>query len=415
MDSDSVRGVERRRLIGWGGLAAGVVATGAPLVGAGLGHAGTAPAAASEPSGQDRIPPDTRPGGAYDRYIAKLAAEDKFSGVVLLSHRGRTVLSRSYGMADKEKGIRNHEGVAFNLYGGPFLSLSIVQLAQQGKVKLWDTVGTYLTGFATQIAEQVRIHHLLIGTSGLSFPERDYQRIFHSKQEQHEYYQQYTRQAWLVAAPGAGSEKPGWGADVVVQIVEAVTGMTFWDYVHEHIFGRCGMTGSAYYTRPQWLADEHIAHSYMKQADGSWVDAVRNLDKDSPYPGMAGQNNARNFVPDGGFVTAPDMARFAEGLYNGTVLDPPWADVYTSVKAPNFRGSPGFTTYGPTAHIVEGQWEIGRGGVHPGSSTYWSIYPDTGWVGVVLSNYDDIPLQEITGQQTQAITGASPGDGGGGG
>jgi hypothetical protein len=174
------------------------------------------------------------------------------------------------------------------------------------------------------------------------------------------------------------------------------------------------MTGSAYYTRPQWLTDEHIAHSYLKQTDGAWVDAVRNLDKDSPYPGMAGQNNARNFVPDGGFVTAPDMVRFAEALYDGTVLDPPWADVYTSVKAPNFRGSAGFTTYGPTAHIVEGQWELSRGGVHPGSCSHWSIYPDTGWVAVVLSNYDDIPLLEILGQQQQAITGASPGDGGGG-
>ena len=159
MDSDFVRGIGRRRLLGWSGLVvAGVVAADQ------FGHADTA---TSEP---DRIPPDTRPGGAYDRYIAKLATEDKFSGVVLLSHRGRTVLSRSYGMAEKEKGIRNHEGVAFNLYGGPFVSLSIVQLAQQGKVKLWDTVGTYLTGFATEIAEQVRIHHLLMGTSGLSFP-----------------------------------------------------------------------------------------------------------------------------------------------------------------------------------------------------------------------------------------------------
>ncbi|MCW6003523.1 beta-lactamase family protein [Micromonospora sp. CPCC 205371] len=412
MYSDSGRGVDRRRLLGWGGLAAAGVAAGAPLVGAEVGHAAPAP---TDSSGHDRIPPDARPGGAYDRYIAKLAAEDKFSGVVLLSYRGRTVLSRGYGMADKEKGIRNHEGVAFNLYGGPFVSLSIVQLAQQGKVKLWDTVGTYLTGFATEIAEQVRIHHLLIGTSGLSFPDHDYQRIFHSTEEQHEYYQQYTRQATLRAAPGAGSNKPGWGADVVVQIVEAVTGMTFWDYVHKHIFGRCGMTGSAYYTRPQWLADKHIAHSYMKQDDGSWVDAVRNLDKDSPNPGMAGQNNARNFVPDGGFVTAPDMVRFAEALYDGTVLDPAWADVYTSVKAPNFRGSPGFTTYGPTAHIVEGQWELSRGGVHPGSITHYSIYPNTGWVAVVLSNYDDIPLLEILGQQKQAITGASPGDGGGGG
>jgi hypothetical protein len=84
MDLDSVRGIDRRRLVGW--AAAGVVAAGAPLVGAQLGHAASAP----EQSGHDRIPPDTRPGGAYDRYVAQLAAEDKFSGVVLLSHRGRT-------------------------------------------------------------------------------------------------------------------------------------------------------------------------------------------------------------------------------------------------------------------------------------------------------------------------------------
>ncbi|WP_301175363.1 serine hydrolase domain-containing protein [Actinomadura geliboluensis] len=397
---------ERRSMLR-GAAVAAVAGVATPLLG-GAARARTGRGAQLGP-----IPPDTRPGGAYDRYIAKLAAEDRFSGVVLLSQRGRTVLSRSYGMADKEKGIRNHEGVAFNQYGGPFVSLSIVQLAQRGKVKLWDTVGTYLTGFAKEIAEQVRVHHLLVGTSGLSFPERDYQRIFHSTEEQREYDQQYARQATLVAAPGAGSEKPGWGSEVVVQIVEAVSGMTFWDYVRKNIFERCGMTGSGYYTRPQWLADEHIARSYMKQADGSRVDAVRNLDKDSPHPGMAGMNNARNFVPDGGFVTAPDMVRFAEALYDGTVLDPPWADVYTSVKAPNFRGSPGFATYGPTAHIVEGRWELGRGGLHPGSSTYYSIYPDSGWVGVILSNYDDIPLQEITGRQTQAIAGAAPGDGGG--
>ncbi|MBC3993501.1 beta-lactamase family protein, partial [Streptomyces sp. AC563] len=161
MDSDSVRGVrgiDRRKLLGWGGLtAAGVAAGGAQLVGAGPGHA--APAA-TDP---DAIPPDARPGGAYDRYVAKLAAEDKFSGVVLLSHRGRTVLSRSYGMADKEKGVRNHEGVAFNLSsaGKPFGAVAILQLAQQGKLRLSDPVGAHLTGFPTEIAEQVVDGHLL--------------------------------------------------------------------------------------------------------------------------------------------------------------------------------------------------------------------------------------------------------------
>ena len=84
------------------------VVPGAPLAGARPGHAASAPTD-PEPSGDDRIPPGTLPGGAYDRYVAELAAEGKFSGVVLLSHRGRTVLSRSYGMADKEKGIPNTE------------------------------------------------------------------------------------------------------------------------------------------------------------------------------------------------------------------------------------------------------------------------------------------------------------------
>ncbi|WP_202918974.1 hypothetical protein [Saccharothrix deserti] len=80
MDSDSTRGADRRRVLGWGRLPA----AGAPLVGAELAHAD------QEPFRDDRIPPDTRPGGAYDRYTAKPATQDKFSGVVLLSHRGRT-------------------------------------------------------------------------------------------------------------------------------------------------------------------------------------------------------------------------------------------------------------------------------------------------------------------------------------
>jgi CubicO group peptidase (beta-lactamase class C family) len=86
----------------------------APLAGGMLAATATAASAAAAPDqpGGDPIPPDSRPGGAYDRYVAGLAAEARFSGVVLLSHRGRTVLSRSYGMADQEKGIRNHQGTA---------------------------------------------------------------------------------------------------------------------------------------------------------------------------------------------------------------------------------------------------------------------------------------------------------------
>jgi hypothetical protein len=114
--------------------------------------------------------------------------------------------------------------------------------------------------------------------------------------------------------------------------------------VHEHVFGRCGMTCSAFYIRPQWLTDEHIAHSYMRQADGSRVDAVRNLDKGSSSPYIPGKNPGRNFLDgagDGGFATAPDLVRFAHALRDGTVLDRPWADVLTGAKFPSWRDKEG--------------------------------------------------------------------------
>jgi CubicO group peptidase (beta-lactamase class C family) len=394
--------------------AAGVVA-GASLIGAPLGHADPAPTDAD-------IPPDCLPGGAYDRYVAELAAQGKFSGVVLLSHRGRTVLSRSYGMADREKGIPNNEDVAVSLSsaGIPLCAVAILQLVQEGKVKLSDTVGTYLTGFAKDIAEQVTIHHMFVGTSGLITPDDDVQRIFNSREEVRAYYAQWTRQATLGFTPGTGLDNHSGASFVIpIQILEAVTGQTYWDYVQENIFGRCGMTGSAYYTRPQWLTDEHIAHSYMLQADGSLVDAVRNLDKGSVDPNQLGKNPARGFIDYDGFATASDLVRFARGLSDGTVLDRPYADLLTGAKmplAPQIQGGAvstadtvpadsSFAAYLMAVTITNGQWIFERAGVNPGSAANWSIYPNTDWVGVILSNVDGAPLVDIIAQETQAVTG----------
>ncbi|MEU5973210.1 serine hydrolase domain-containing protein [Streptomyces sp. NPDC047315] len=417
-DLTDVRGVDRRRLLGWGGLGvAGVTAAGAHLVGAGPGHAAVAPAAAAA----DAVPPETRPGGAYDRYVAKLAAEDKFSGVVMLSHKGRTVLSRSYGMADKEKGIRNHEGIAFNLSsaGKPFGAVAILQLVQQGKVRLWDTVGTHLTGFPKEIAEQVTVHHLLSGTSGLHTPPEDLQRVFQSREEVREFYGQWARRSKLVAPPGTPTDHAGAEVAIPALIVEAVTGTTYWEYVQQHVFARCGMTGTGFYTRPQWLTDPHIAHSYMRQSDGSRVDAVRNLDKGSPDPHQLGKNPGRYFIDppgDAGFATAPDLVRFAHALTDGTLLDRPYAEVATAPKAPlapqggglTTRATPAdasFATYTMPVALVNGQWVKGRAGVNPGSVASWNIYPYTGWVGIVVGNYDDVPFPQIIQQEIQAVTG----------
>ncbi|CAL9492421.1 hypothetical protein SUDANB145_03249 [Streptomyces sp. enrichment culture] len=56
--------------------------------------------------------------------------------------------------------------------------------------------------------------------------------------------------------------------------------------------------------------------------------------------------------------------------------------------------------------IINGQWVVGRGGATGGSAANWNVYPDTGWVGVVLSNCDDVPMRDILDRETQAVTGS---------
>jgi CubicO group peptidase (beta-lactamase class C family) len=413
MNSDSVPGIDRRGLLRWGGLAtAGVVAAGVPLATPGTGNAA--------PAGRDRIPPATRPGGAYDRYLSRLAGAGMFSGVVLLSHRGRTVLSRAYGMADEEKGIRNSETTAFSLSsaGKPFHAVAILQLAQQGRLRLTDPVGAHLTGFAPDVAERVTIHHLLSGTSGLDSPAEEVHRVFHSRDEVHRYYERRARLAKLVGVPGAPSATHQEAEAIIpALIVAAVTGGTYWDYVQKNIFERCGMTGSGFYTRPRWLTDPHLAHPYMKRADGSVADALRNLDEGSPEPYVLGKNPGRAFIDapgDGGFATAVDLVRFARALDDGTVLDRPWADVLTAAKLP--LGPTSFGGYGIAIHISNGQWQYQRAGGNPGVGANWSVYPDTGWVAVTLVNRDadGLSLQDLLAREAQAITGEAP-DGGAGG
>jgi CubicO group peptidase (beta-lactamase class C family) len=411
-DPNPARGVGRRRLMGWGGLAAaGAVGAGVPLVDPGR----AAPAARTD---RDRIPPDTLPGGAYDRYVARLAAAGTFSGVVLLSHRGRTVLSRSYGMADTQRGIRNHEGTAFSLSsaGKPFKDVAVLQLAQQGRLRLSDPVGRYLTGFPADIAEKVTVHHLLSGTSGVNTPTEDIHRVFRSREEQHAYQEQWARQVRLTGTPGLPTATHAGGETVIpALIVEAVSGQTYWDYVEQNIFRRAGMTGSAFYTRPQWLTDRHLAHPYMELADGSHVDALHHLDQGSPYEHVLGRNPGRVFIDaigDGGFATAPDLVRFGRALLDGTLLDRPWADVLTSAKLP--LGPTGFSAYGLTVEISNGQWAYQRSGGNPGIGASWTVYPDTGWVGVVLGNHDaNASLVDMILQEMKAVTGADPGTGDG--
>lgn len=98
------------------------------------------------------------------------------------------------------------------------------------------------------------------------------------------------------------------------------------------------------------------------------MDVVRHLDRGSAAEPIEGRNPARAFIGHSsgdGFATAPDLIRFAHALRDGTLLSRPCA----------------------------------------GCGADWTVCPDTGWIGVLLSNYDDFPVVGVLQLQEQVITG----------
>ncbi|MFF0449941.1 serine hydrolase domain-containing protein [Streptomyces sp. NPDC004609] len=361
-----------------------------------------------------RIPEDLIPGGAYDRFVAQLAAQDRFSGTVLLSHRGRPVLSRAYGMADKERSVPNRTDTIFALASAskPFTALAVLQLAQQGKIDCYGTLGAYLPGFPAAIADTVTVHHLLTHTSGMGDLLNNSEFLekvgtWTGADEVTTELVKIIQKQPLEFAPGTSNRYSNNGYDTLGAIVAAVSGQSFYEYVRQHIFAPAGMTRSDFYTRPQWLTDERIAHPYTLNPSGQRIDAVR-----------AGEGAARMFIGTGGgnaFSTGSDLVRFAQALQGGQLLNPAYTELFMNAKLPmRPRGAavPGvrsFMAYGATAPIVNNHQLLTHGGGAAGESTNWTIYRDLNWCGVILSNYDQIDLTAIIDKERTPLCGPRKG------
>jgi CubicO group peptidase (beta-lactamase class C family) len=353
---------------------------------------GSAQASLAAECGSTPVPPPPAllPGGAFDQQLAQLAAQDQFSGTVLLAYRDEPVLARAYGMADKEKSIPNRLDTIFAMASVTklFTAVAVIQLVEQGKVSLYHTLGTYLNGFPADIAGTVTVHQLLTHTSGmgdyLGDPEfLNEESTWTSATETMNGIMAIIKQSQLLFTPGTQYSYSNSGYATLGAIAAQVSGQSYYDYVREHIFARADMTRSDFYTRPQWLTDPDVAHPYSSGTRGAPAGPLTDITSEEDFIGSPAGN---------AFSTAPDMVRFAGALTGGRLLSPAWAGLMTSGKVPLPRqripSQLNMTGYGPDIRIVNDQIVFGHTGGAAGETTYIGIYQDLDWVAVILSNYD---------------------------
>ncbi|MEV0136701.1 serine hydrolase domain-containing protein [Dactylosporangium sp. NPDC050688] len=361
---------------------------------------GSQPAAAQTGAPSGRVPKGLRPGGELDQLIADMAARDVFSGNVLITHRGQTVLARSYGMADKARSVPNGPDTLFGLASVAklFTAVSVAQLAQRAKLQYYDTLGMHVDGFPAEIADRVTIHHLLTHTSGLGdfFGDPGYwdvARTWTSVQQVTDGVGQFVRKETLAFPPGAGSQYSNSAYHLLGEIVARVSGQEYHDYVREHIFRTARMRSADFYTLPQLREDRRIAHGYYRP-EGS-RDRIDNIDE-------------QIFAP-GAFATCAQMEQFAHALWEEKLLNPAYTRLTLSPKLPGLP-PPGpvpltvFTGYGPGATLAGDRWSYGHnGGASNGAAAELVFYPDSGYVTVIMSNYEIESIRGIPGLARKLI------------
>ncbi|WP_204011320.1 serine hydrolase domain-containing protein, partial [Virgisporangium aurantiacum] len=343
---------------------------------------------------------------AYERFVADRAARDLFSGTILVAHDGRPVLTRAYGLANRDRSIRNRPDTVFWLASitKTFIAVAVMRLVQQGRLRLDDPIGAHLDGFPADAAAAT-VHHLLTHTSGIGRPPigpRDpAEEAWASFDEALAGTLAIVRRTPLQFPPGTRHVYSNDGFSVLAAIVATVTGRSYVDHVRENVFVPAGMTSTAFIGRPDVLANDRVARPYWTQPDGSRIDAAT-----SPVMGYTAG------PPGGAYSTAADLLAFVRALTStktGTLLAPCFVDVMTGGKVPtplpvDLPAQAQFYGYGHVETILAGTRIVGHSGGGPGVATRLDVFPRSGWTSVVLGNYDTT-IAPIVAKARELLTG----------
>lgn len=329
--------------------------------------------------------------------IEQAAGAHRFSGVVLIARGKQVLLETAVGQATLDPPAPNTPATKFHLGSMPkmFTATAVLQLVQQGKVKLDEPIATYLPDYPNpEHARKVTLHHLLTHTSGLGnyfSPEFDKKKGSIRKLE--DYYQFFAGQP-LRFEPGARWEYSNAGLHVAGIIVERVSGLSYYDYVRKHIFEPAGMAATG-----NNRVDEHVpglatGYTRFNTEDVLQIEPPRksNIDTLPPKGGPAG----------GGYSTLGDLHRFAQALTGHRLLDSRHTALLTEGKVAVPMAPDARYAYGFEEMPIAGQRTIGHSGGAPGMNAILRIVPETGLTVAVLSNFDP-PAAQLMGQKIVEI------------
>ncbi|TCJ13227.1 class A beta-lactamase-related serine hydrolase [Flaviaesturariibacter flavus] len=247
---------------------------------------------------------------AYQSVLNRWQREHGFSGTVLVSRGGRLLWSGAVGHANRETSAAAQSTTPYRIAGltQPFTAVMILQLKEEGKLALDDTIAKYLPGYTGPGRARVTIRQLLTYSSGI--PEcgggtaRDIDR---ATLKLDTFISRYCSGP-LEFEPGTKARMGNGDYILLGKIIEQATGRTWVDNLERRILRplRMNSTGVVDDSKPV----PRLARSY------NYKDSATGYQPDKPY-------YTGNYYSAGSlYSTAYDLMRFDAALFAHQLLRP---------------------------------------------------------------------------------------------
>lgn len=259
-----------------------------------------------------------------DKFMQLYHDYGKFDGTVLVAESGKVIFKKGYGLANMEWNIPNEPDTKFRIASitKQFTSMLIMQLVEEGKVKLDGKITDYIPEYRKDIGEQVTIYHLLTHVSGIpsytSLPDffRDVCRDPYTVDE---FVKKYCS-GDLEFEPGSKFSYNNSGYFLLGAIIEKVTGKTYEVFLKERILDPLGMKNTGYDHHESILTKR--ASGYVKASYG--YDNAAYTDMSLPYAAGAM------------YSTVEDLYLWDQALYTTKLLSKKYKDIMFKPNLNNY-------------------------------------------------------------------------------
>ncbi|MEW7290851.1 serine hydrolase [Aquimarina sp. 2304DJ70-9] len=322
----------------------------------------------------------------------------QFNGSALVAENGKVIYKKGLGFANMEWDITNQPDTKHRLGSitKQFTSMLIMQLVEQGKLKLDVPITTYLTDYPKSSGDKITIHHLLTHTAGIpsytSFPKffKDHARNPYTPDE----FVKVFKDSTLQFTPGEKFAYSNSGYFLLGVIIEKVSGKTYEQMLQKNIFTPLKMNNTGFDHHRTILKNRATGYSKF----GTLYTNSGYLDMSIPY--AAGSM----------YSTVEDLYLWDQALYTDQLISKKSKDLIFTPDTSTGKASYGYgwgINHQPLGKSNDSIKVIGHSGGINGFNTIISRIPSDKHLIVLLNNTGRTDLKQMSRSISSILYGAA--------